>query len=145
MPHAETIQLQSANIRIVFRTPDHCPPHVHAFNKSQQWEFRVFFSYTSRKIDFEIKFGSPKKSHIEHAMNHVLNNLAKFRKIWWDVFGKVCLKNKYIKIGKQGMAEAASKNDTGAIKILTAKYDAASASIYFQQEGFDGCQVARCP
>lgn len=107
MPHAQTIQSQGANIRIVFRTPDHCPPHVHAFNKAQQWEFRVFFSYISTEITFEIKFGTPKKSHIENVMNYVLNNLPKFRKNWWDVFGKTFsskwssrLQSSYLSIGE---------------------------------------------
>ncbi|USX22874.1 hypothetical protein NHH82_12230 [Oxalobacteraceae bacterium OTU3REALA1] len=145
MPHAETIQSQGANIRITFRTPDHCPPHVHAFNRAQQWEFRVFFSYVSTEIAFEIKFGTPKKPHIEDVMNHVLNNLPKFRKNWWHVFGKVCLKNTYIKINKSGIASAAMPNDLGAIKLLTAKYDDIARSILFQQDGIVGCQVATCP
>ena len=145
MPHAQTIQSPGANIRIVFRTPDHCPPHVHAFDKAQQWEFRVFFSYVSTEIAFEIKFGTPKKSHIENVMNYVLNNLPKFRKNWWDVFGKVCLKNTYIKVSKTGIASVAKPNDLGAVKILTAKYDDITRSIHFQQNGIAGCQVATCP
>ena len=83
---------------LFIRTKDHCPPHAHAANAQNGWEIRVFFSYASDDLDYNIKWGTPTPSDIAECMEEVWAQIEKCRKQWWDTFSKVCLNGKPVEV-----------------------------------------------
>ena len=151
----------SAGAVLFIRTSDHCPPHLHAANTQRGWEIRIFFSYASIEIGFNIKWGKPSKAEIAECMEEAWARIDDCRAQWWDTFKTVCLDNKQVEI-KSGVLEEVplqkrprrAKSGKNANKppvvpavltVASAAYRPAMKSIDFTAVGTGAKYTGQCP
>lgn len=82
---------------------DHCPPHVSARQRSEDWIARLRFSYLDRRVELwsiEPIKNRPSRSSINRLLAEVQAHLVDCRRSWWKVQGTACLVNQSVFIGK---------------------------------------------
>jgi hypothetical protein len=109
---------------------DHCPPHVSARQRSEDWIARIRFSYLDRRVELwsiEPIKNRPSRSSINQLLAEVQAHLINCRRSWWKVQGTVCLVNQSIFTGKPTSFEAGLITRQDDFKqIIEATYDVAT-------------------
>jgi hypothetical protein len=139
----------AAGANLILRTRDeHCDPHIHAFNKSGNWELRVFFSYADNDLvhnSFDILTGMPMQSQINSVIQSMNAHIDKCRAEWWSAVSSVCLGNKYVTVPASGVLTKQANAGVGIFLIDTAKYLAATKTVEFTVSGSNAIQSGVCP
>ena len=138
-----------AQAKLFIRTRDeHCDPHVHAFNLSDGWEVKVFFSYVGCDPvhnTFEILAGQPTMSQVNTVIRAMNTHLIRCRQVWWEMLSCVCLTNQMVCIDARGVLQRASQTSKNALRVQSAQYDVVSNSVQFKAVGSNLTHIGGCP
>lgn len=97
---------------------DHCPPHVSARQRSEDWIARVRLSFLDKRVELwsiEPIKNRPARSSIHQLISEVQEQLAECRRHWWRVQGTVCLVNQ--RVGRKQIIEATYEIATDGLKL----------------------------
>lgn len=139
----------AAQATLFIQTRDeHCDPHVHAFNTSDNWEVKVFFSYAGNDPvhnTFKILTGRPTMSQIKAVIRAMNAHLLRCREEWWLMLSCVCLKNQMVLLDSRGVLQRTSKSGKHTLWIESAKYIVASNAVQFKALGSNVIHTGTCP
>jgi hypothetical protein len=116
---------------------DHCPPHIHARHRGDEWVARIKFSYITTMIDL-ISIAPLRNIPLQRVVNQLLDDvaahLAVCRRRWWEIRRTSCLVNQWAVIQKSGSIVITGPSAATAKQITTADYDPDSGrlNIVFQ-------------
>lgn len=135
----------SASATIILKTRDeHCPAHVHAISRNNNWEIKILFSYAGNDVQhltYEILYGIPLRKHVNAVITEVNNSIYLCRKEWWNFFGDVCLINQTLLL-KQGVVT--KKNPPNGPKVLSAKYLPSNQTVIFTNQNSSTVLIGKC-
>ncbi|MDR0777418.1 MAG: hypothetical protein LBE81_12395, partial [Azonexus sp.] len=84
---------------------DHCPPHVTAVCRADDWTARFEFSMVTRDVslwDIKPRQNAPTFATIKRLAGQVDKNLSVCRDAWWRLQQTVCLDNAPVRrLGKE--------------------------------------------
>jgi hypothetical protein len=118
--------VSDARAEVVIRTRDHCPPHVHAFCRSEGWEARVAFSFLENRVELMeltvARGGRDPGLAVSNLIKRaVQTERALCREKWWQIYETTCLENKWLTGGSEiGLATA---KVAGARQVQFARYN----------------------
>ncbi len=127
---------------------EHCDAHIHAFNTSDNWEIKVYFSYAANDPvhnKFEIIAGVPKMGQINAVIQATNTHLAQCREDWWKVLSCICLKNQPVSIAANGVLRREPKGATNVLVVQRARYIAGTNTVEFKAVGSNTVHVGSCP
>jgi hypothetical protein len=105
---------------------DHCPPHVHARHRREDWMARVRFSFATSATGL-ISIAPLKNVPLRRVVNRLLDDiqgrLADWRQSWWTTKRTTCLANQWALESSTGKIELVSQRSTNARQIADASYD----------------------
>ena len=111
---------------------DHCPAHVHARHRGDDWIARVRFSYRDSAVDL-ISIAPLKNVPLQRVVNHLLSDVREHlpdcRRSWWLTRGTTCLANQWAMVSKAGNIELLSKPVPSAKQIAKAEYEPANEQV----------------
>jgi hypothetical protein len=111
---------------------DHCPPHVHARHRGEDWIARVRFSYLDSSVAL-ISIAPVKNVPLQRVVNRLLSDvrvrLPDCRRSWWMTRGTTCLANQWAIVSKPGKIELHSKPVPSAKQIALAEYEPANEQV----------------
>jgi len=84
---------------------DHCPPHVSARHRGEQWIARVQFSYLDDKVELwsiEPIRHAPAQRVINRLLDDVRAQLSSCRRSWWGIQRTACLENQWVLLSEDG-------------------------------------------
>lgn len=105
---------------------DHCPPHVHARHRGQEWVARVRFSYAHDKVALmSIAPLRTVPSHrvVDRLLDDVQAHLAACRRGWWTAMKTTCLTNQRAIVRAADAMSVVSARTPAAKRIVAAIYD----------------------
>ncbi|HJU16345.1 MAG TPA: hypothetical protein VJ770_07730 [Stellaceae bacterium] len=104
---------------------DHCPPHVHARHRGEDWVARVRFSYLSAAVEL-ISIAPLKNVPLQRVVDRLLDDiqarLADCRRAWWTTRRTTCLENQWTMTTREGIELRAGRTPD-AKQIIDASYD----------------------
>jgi hypothetical protein len=104
---------------------DHCPPHVHARHRGEEWIARVRFSYLGAAVAL-ISIAPLRNVPLQRVVNRLLDDiqarLADCRRAWWMIRRTTCLENQWA-MAREGRVELRSGRMRDAKQIIEAGYD----------------------
>jgi hypothetical protein len=104
---------------------DHCPPHVHARHRGEEWIARVRFSYASSAVTL-ISIAPLRNVPSQRVVNRLLDDIearrADCRRAWWMIRRTTCLENRWA-MAREGRIELRSGRTRDAQQIIDARYD----------------------
>lgn len=104
---------------------DHCPPHVHARHRGEEWIARVGFSYASAAVAL-ISIAPLRNVPSQRAVNRLLDDIAArltdCRRAWWMIRRTTCLENQWA-VAREGRIELRSGRTRDAKQVIEAGYD----------------------
>jgi hypothetical protein len=104
---------------------DHCPPHVHARHRGEEWIARVGFSYASAAVAL-ISIAPLRNVPSQRVVNRLLDDiearLADCRRAWWMLRRTTCLENQWA-MAREGRIDLCPERLPGAKQIIHAGYD----------------------
>lgn len=107
---------------------DHCPPHVHARHRGEDWVARVGFSFVDSAVEL-ISIAPLKNIPRQRVANELLEEirarLMECRRSWWATRQTSCLTNQWATVPAAGKIELRSERAPDAKQIADAKYDPA--------------------
>lgn len=86
---------------IVVFSLDHCPPHVTARHRAENWVARIRFSFVTGAVtlwDVEPLKNAPRLRDINALVDEVRDEIEACRCLWWLVQGTVCLDNRWVDV-----------------------------------------------
>jgi hypothetical protein len=105
---------------------DHCPPHVSARHRGEEWIARVRFSYLSEAVELwsvePLRHMSAQRV-INRLLGEVRIRLRACRRAWWNTQRTACLDNQWVRLSTNGSLEPLAKRLPGARRIDAALYD----------------------
>jgi hypothetical protein len=105
---------------------DHCPPHVSARHRGEEWIARVQFSYLSNAVELwsiePIKH-APAQRAINRLLDEVRSQLSACRRLWWNIQRTVCLENQWVLHSADGSIKPLSERVPEAKQIARGTYD----------------------
>jgi hypothetical protein len=105
---------------------DHCPPHVSARHRGEEWIARVRFSYLGDKVDLwsiEPIKNAPAQRVINRLLDDVRAQLSSCRRSWWDTQRTVCLENQWVLLSEDRLVTQLAGRVPEAKQIVEAIYD----------------------
>lgn len=112
---------------------DHCPAHVHARHRGEDWIARVKFSYLASAVEL-MSIAPTKNIPLQRVVNRLLSDiqerLPECRRSWWLTRTTTCLENQWAIVGEAGRIELLSKATPRAKQITEAQYDPANELLY---------------
>jgi|SRR5579871_1541825 len=106
---------------------DHCPPHVSARHRGEEWIARVQFSYLDDNVELwsiEPIRHAPTQRVINRLLDDVRAHLSSCRRSWWDIQRTVCLGNQWVLLSEDGSVTQFAERAPEAKQIVEATYDA---------------------
>jgi hypothetical protein len=104
---------------------DHCPPHVHARHRGEDWIARVGFSYITDTV-VPISLAPLKNIPVQRVVNRLLDDiqarLADCRSSWWTTRRTTCLENRWVLMSAPGKIELRARRTPTAKQIADAAY-----------------------
>jgi hypothetical protein len=110
----------------------HCPPHVHARHRGEEWIAKVRFSYLSSVVELwsiEPTRHVPRQRVINQLLDDVRAQLANCRQSWWATKRTTCLENQWALLSAGGTLEPLSEHVPEAKQIAEASYDAGAEQL----------------
>lgn len=108
---------------------DHCPPHIHARHRGENWIARVRFSYVDNEVGL-ISIAPLKNVPLQRVLNELLDEirarLIDCRRTWWTTRQTTCLVNQWAVALAAGKIELRSERTRAAKQIADASYDPAA-------------------
>jgi len=104
---------------------DHCPPHVHARHRGEEWIARVSFSYLSsgtELMSIEPVKNVPMRRVINRLLEEIQDRLPDCRSSWWMTRRTTCLANQWAMVRARGKV-VVSDQVPGAQQIGDAQYE----------------------
>jgi hypothetical protein len=106
-------------------TNDHCPPHVHARHRSEDWIARLRFSYLSHEVKL-MSITPARNVPLQRVINELLgelrDRLSDCRESWWLTTQTACLANQWARVSAAGKVELLAERKPGAKQITEATY-----------------------
>ncbi|WP_050807236.1 hypothetical protein [Acidiphilium sp. PM] len=107
-------------------TDDHCPPHVHARHRGNDWVARIGFSYLGDAVTLlsiaPLK-NIPQLRVLNHLLGEIEARLPDCRKAWWEIRQTTCLTNQWVRVLNGGIVELLPGREVGARQIAKTDYD----------------------
>jgi hypothetical protein len=111
---------------------DHCPPHVHARHRGEEWVARVRFSYADGEVGL-ISIAPLKNMPFQRVVNALLvdvqDQLAQCRRTWWTVRRTTCLENQWAVTSGTGNLVLHAERVPSARQIAEASYEIATGQL----------------
>ncbi|WP_201727485.1 hypothetical protein [Acidocella sp. C78] len=105
---------------------DHCPPHVHARHRGDDWIARIGFLYLGDDVTL-LSIAPLKNIPLQRTLNRLLGEvearLPDCRKAWWEIRRTTCLTNQWARVLDAGAVELLPGRESGARQIAEADYD----------------------
>jgi hypothetical protein len=105
---------------------DHCPPHVHARHRGEDWVARVGFSYANSAVELisiaPVK-NIPRQRVVNELLKEIRDRLAECRRSWWATRQTSCLTNQWATMHAAGKIELRPERAPSAKQIADARYD----------------------
>jgi hypothetical protein len=112
---------------------DHCPPHVHARHRGEDWVARVGFSYVGSTVELisiaPLK-NIPRQRVVNALLDEIRGRLVKCRRDWWTTRQTTCLANQWATVPASGKIELRSEHLPDANQIADASYDPATERLH---------------
>jgi hypothetical protein len=112
---------------------DHCPPHVHARHRGEDWVARVGFSYVGSTVDLisiaPLK-NIPRQRVVNELLDEIRGRLVECRRSWWTTRQTTCLGNQWAIVSVSGKIELHSEHMPDANQIADARYDPATERLH---------------
>lgn len=112
---------------------DHCPAHVHARHRGEDWIARVRFSYLASTVEL-ISIIPVKNVPLQRIVNRLLSDvqvrLPDCRRSWWLTRRTTCLANQWAVVREPGRIELLSKPSPNAKQIAEAEYDPSNEQVH---------------
>jgi hypothetical protein len=112
---------------------DHCPAHVHARHRGEDWIARVRFSYLNNAVEL-ISIAPVKNVPLQRVVNRLLSDvqvrLPDCRRSWWSMRGTTCLANQWAVVSKAGTIELLSKPVPSGKQIAGAQYEPSNERVH---------------
>jgi hypothetical protein len=112
---------------------DHCPAHVHARHRGEEWIARVSFSYLSSTIEL-MSIAPTRNVPLQRVVNRLLGDieqrLSDCRRSWWTIRRTTCLTNQWAIVPEPGKIELLSESSSEAKQIAETQYDPENESIH---------------
>lgn len=105
---------------------DHCPPHVRARHRGDDWVARAAFSFLDRDValmSVTPARNTPARRTIGLLLAEIEANVPDCRAVWWAINGTVCLSNQWATVSRSGRIGLAAPRAAGAKQIRDARYD----------------------
>ncbi|MGH8323822.1 MAG: hypothetical protein ACRETD_08510 [Steroidobacteraceae bacterium] len=104
---------------------DHCPPHVSARHRGEEWIARVRFSYlrdTVQLWSIEPHRHAPAQRVINRLLEEVHGQLPACRRSWWHTQHTLCLENQWVLQAADGSIQPLEERIAEAKQIAQAVY-----------------------
>lgn len=105
---------------------DHCPPHIHARHRGDDWIARVGFSYATSAVKL-LSIAPLRSVPLQRVVNRLLadvqGNLSACRRSWWMTKHTTCLGNQWAVVLAVGKIELSLNAKANAKQIVNAIYD----------------------
>jgi hypothetical protein len=114
---------------------DHCPPHVSARHRGEEWIARIQFSYLSEAVrlwSIEPIGNAPTQRAINRLLDEVQAQLAACRRAWWETQQTACLEGQWIVISQDGLITPTESRGPEAKQIVRAIYDADTKRLWVE-------------
>ena len=114
---------------------DHCPPHISARHRGEEWIARVQFSYLDDKVglwSIEPIRHTPTQRVINRLLDDTRAQLSSCRRIWWNIHRTVCLDNQRVLLSEDGSVTLIAERTPEAKQIVEAIYDATTERLRLQ-------------
>ncbi len=105
---------------------DHCPPHVHARHRGEDWVARIGFYYvgsTVEVISIAPLKNVPRQRVVNELLDEICARLAECRRSWWTIRQTTCLTNRWATTPGAGLIALHLERASGAKQIADARYD----------------------
>jgi hypothetical protein len=117
---------ESTGAAVYLFAHDHCPPHVHARHRSEEWIARVQFSFVENDAAL-MSMAPARRVLLRRVVNSLLddvaNRLTECRRRWWMTRQTTCLMNLWAKMPVPGRIEVLPERRPNAKQIANAHYD----------------------
>jgi len=114
---------------------DHCPPHVSARHRGEEWIARVRFSFLSAAVELwsiePIKH-APSRRAINRLVGEVHAHLGACRRIWWNTQRTACIEHQWIVVSAAGSVVPSVERAPKARQIAKAVYDADAERLWME-------------
>jgi hypothetical protein len=105
---------------------DHCPPHVHARHRGEDWIARVGFSYLSDAVE-PLTIAPSRNAPLRRTLNRLLDDvqagLPTCRRSWWKTQRTICLNHQWVIVLAPDQVELSPTAVANAKRIVEARYD----------------------
>ena len=96
---------------------DHCPPHVHAKHRGEEWIARVGFSYLNTNVKL-LSIAPTKNIPGQRVINRLLEGtshaqLSSCRHHWWMTLQTTCLVNQWSLVTAPGAVDLLPQTSAG--------------------------------
>lgn len=112
---------------------DHCPPHVHARHRGEEWIARVKFSYVCNAVKL-ISIAPLKNIPLQRVVNALLDEIqtrqADCRRSWWATRHTTCLAKQWAVISSTEKITLCAERTPHAKQIADATYNPATERLY---------------
>jgi hypothetical protein len=127
---------------------DHCPPHVSARHRGEEWIARVQFSYLDDKVELwsidPIRH-APTQRVINRLLDDVRAQLSSCRRSWWDIQRTACLENQWVLLSDDGSVTQLAEKVPEAKQIVAAIYEATTERLRLQFSDGSSVEVRIAP
>lgn len=125
---------------------DHCPAHIHARHRGDEWIARVNFSYLTSAIELMSIAPAnsvPSRRVVNTTMSDVQERLSDCVRSRWVNMRTACLVNQWAIVATPGTIELVSDRAPSARQIVDANYDPESKRlrVEFQHEATEEVQL----
>jgi hypothetical protein len=114
---------------------DHCPPHVSARHRGEEWIARVQFSYLNAEVELwsiEPIRNAPTQRAINGLLQDVSAQLRACRRSWWGMQRTTCLDNQWVLPSAKSFLEPLLERVPEAKQIDVASYDIETEQLWVQ-------------
>jgi hypothetical protein len=119
-------QSETTGAAVYVFADDHCPPHVHARYRGEDWVARVTFSFVYDVValmSIAPLRNMPTQRTVNGLLDDVRARVADCRRSWWTVRRTTCLANQWVVTRSGDAIDIATARSAGAKQIATAIYD----------------------
>jgi hypothetical protein len=114
---------------------DHCPPHVSARHRGEEWIARVRFSHLSDAAELwsiEPIRNAPTQRAINRLLDEVRAELRACRRIWWNTQHTTCIEHQWVLVSTDGSVAPSVERVPEAKQIVQAIYEADTERLRMQ-------------